>query len=166
MSVWAPKRYDKLYLVMMWRSKSGSWWTARREASWRVVDEREGSRASLESCENTRKRRRESLRGGSVHMNVSSRATTATWSSKMLEAPRIPCGGEPRTGHPTGSPTKSGPTTRWYVDCVSIWIYACADVTLNLRRVQISPSICVVVDDEYDRNHISPSHVAEFCCSC
>ena len=40
MSVWAPKRYDKLYLVMMWRSKSGSWWTARREASWRVVDER------------------------------------------------------------------------------------------------------------------------------
>ncbi len=25
--------------------------------------------------------------------------------------------------------------------------------------MQISPSICVVADDEYDRNHLSPSHV-------
>ena len=40
-NVWAPKRYNKLYLIMSWRSKSGSWWAARRGASWRVVDERE-----------------------------------------------------------------------------------------------------------------------------
>ena len=102
----------------------------------------------------TRKRRREDLRGGSMHMNVSSQATTATWSSKMLNAPRIPCGGEPRTGRPTGCPTNAGPTARWDAVCVSIWEYVYADITLNLRRVQISPSICVVADDEYDRNHI------------
>ena len=72
-----------------------------------------------------------------------------------------PVRGEPRTGRPTGCLTKPGPTARWYVACMSIWIYVCADVTLDLHRVQISPSICVVVDDEYDRNHLSPSHVAE-----
>ena len=132
----------------------------------------------------TRKRRREALRGGSMHMNVSSRTTTATWFSKMsgllseqeasiqeislmLKAPRIPCGANPARDIPPAVRTKPGPTTRWYVDCVSIWIYACADVTLNPRHVQISSSICVVVgDDAYDRNHISPSHVAEFRCSC
>ena len=37
----APERYHKLYLVTVSRSKSGSWWAARRGASWRVVDERE-----------------------------------------------------------------------------------------------------------------------------
>ena len=42
---------------------------------------------------------------------------------------------------------------------VEIWIYAYADITLNLRRVQMSPSICVVADDEYDRDHMSPSRV-------
>ena len=42
---------------------------------------------------------------------------------------------------------------------VEIWIYAYADITLNLRHVQISPSICVVADDEYDQNHLSPSRV-------
>ena len=42
---------------------------------------------------------------------------------------------------------------------VEIWIYAYADITLNLRCVQMSPSICVVADDEYDRNHLSPSRV-------
>ena len=68
-----------------------------------------------------------------------------------------PVRGEPRTGRPTGCPTYAGPTARW--DAVYMWIYACADVTLNLRRVQISPSICVVADDEDDRNHLSPSHV-------
>ena len=94
-----------------------------------------------------------------MHMNVSSQATTATWSSKMLNAPRIPCGGEPRTGRPTGCLTKAGPTARWDAVCVSIWIYAYADITLNLRHVQISPSICVMADDVYDRNHVSPSRV-------
>ena len=36
----APKRDKKLYLVTVSRSRSGSWRSARREASWRVVDER------------------------------------------------------------------------------------------------------------------------------
>ena len=43
--------------------------------------------------------------------------------------------------------------------CMRVWIYAYADITLNLRCVQMSPSICVVADDEYDRNHSSPSRV-------
>ena len=67
--------------------------------------------------------------------------------------------GEPRTGRPTGCPTNAGPTARWDAVCVSIWEYVYADITLNLRRVQISPSICVVADDEYDRNHLSPSRI-------
>ena len=124
----------------------------------------------------TRKRRREALRSGSVHMNVSSRTTTATWSSKMsgllseqeasiqetsldVESAPDPVRGEPRTGRPTGCQIQAGPTARWDTVCVSIWIYAYADITLNLRRVQMSPSICVVADDEYDRNHRSPSRV-------
>ena len=74
--------------------------------------------------------------------------------------------GEPRTGRPTGCPTKAGPTARWDAVCMSIWIYACADITLNLRRVQISPSICVVADDEDDRDHLSPSRVSAAVAGC
>ena len=107
----------------------------------------------------TRKRRREALRSGSVHMNVSSRTTIATWSSRMLKAPRIPCGANPaRDVPPAARPKPARPPGGMLYAC-RIWIYAYADITLNLRRVQISPSICVVADDEYDRNHLSPSHV-------
>ena len=143
MCVRAPKRYHKLYLVTVWRSKSGSWRAARREASWRVVDERgdhglseqrEGSRPSLESCEGTRKRRRESLRGGSVHMNVSSRATIATWSSMMLKAPRIPREADPaRDIPPAVRPSPARPPGGMLIAC-----------RYGYMHVQMSPSTCVV----------------------
>ena len=95
----------------------------------------------------TRKRKREALRSGSVHMNVSSRTTTATWSSRMLKAPRIPCGANPaRDVPPAARPMPARPPGGM------LYAYRC------MRR-QMSPSICVVADDEYDRNHISPSHV-------
>ena len=80
----------------------------------------------------TRKRRREDLRGGSMHMNVSSRATTATWSSKMLNAPRIPCGANPaRDVPPAARPMPARPPGGMlYAD--------------RCMRRQMSPSICVV----------------------
>ena len=146
----------------------------RRRGTGRIADERgdhavqlgrEGCRTSLESRENEKAKTRSSPWRVGAHERLKPSYDCDLVFDDVEGAPD-PVRGEPRTEHPTGCPTKSGPTTRWYVDCVSIWIYACADVTLNLRRVQVSPSICVVVDDGYDRNHISPSHVAEFCCSC
>ncbi len=50
-----------------------------------------------------------------------------------VEGAPDPVRGEPRTGRPTGCPTKAGPTARWDAVCMSIWIYAYADITLNLR---------------------------------
>ena len=91
-----------------------------------------------------------------MHMNVSSRATTATWSSRMKKAPRIPCGANPaRDVPPAARPMPARPPGGMLN---AYWICACADITLNLRRVQISPSICMVADDEDDRNHLSSLH--------
>ena len=82
----------------------------------------------------TRKRRRGALRGGSVHMNVSSRATIATWSSRMLKAPRIPCGANPaRDVPPAARPMPARPPGGM--------LYA---YRYEYMRMQISPSICVV----------------------
>ena len=57
----APKRYEKLYLVTMSKSKSGSWQTAKvrscRRRTWRSC---EGCRTSLESCEDEKAKTRRS----------------------------------------------------------------------------------------------------------
>ena len=57
----APKRYEKLYLVTMSKSKSGLWQTAKvsscRRRTWRSC---EGCRTSLESCEDEKAKTRRS----------------------------------------------------------------------------------------------------------
>ena len=74
--------------------------------------------------------------GGSVHKNVSIKSS---YDVDLVlvegEGAPDPVRGEPRTGRPTGCLTKPGPTARWYVACMSIWIYVYA---------QMSPSICIV----------------------
>ena len=150
----APKRYEKLYLVTMSKSKSGSWQTAKvrscRRRTWRSC---EGCRTSLESCEDEKAKTRRSPWRVGAHERLKSNydcdlvvdvledsiSLQEVLTVDDVEGAPDPVRGEPRTGHPTGCPTKPGPTARWYVDCVSIWIYACADVTLNPRRMQISP---------------------------
>ena len=119
---------------------------------------REGCRTSLKSRENEKAKTRSSpWRVGAQERVKPSYDCDLVFED--VEGAPDPVRGEPRTGRPTGCPTNAGPTTRWDAVCVSTWIYAYADITLNLRGVQISPSICVVADDEYDRNHLSPSHV-------
>ena len=57
----APKRYEKLYLVTVSKSKSGLWQTAKvsscRGRTWRSC---EGCRTSLESCEDEKAKTRRS----------------------------------------------------------------------------------------------------------
>ena len=57
----APKRYEKLYLVTVSKSKSGLWQTAKvrscRRRTWRSC---EGCRTSLESCEDEKAKTRRS----------------------------------------------------------------------------------------------------------
>ena len=119
---------------------------------------REGCRTSLESHEDEKAKTRSSPWRVDAHERLKP-SYDCDLVFEDVECAPDPVRGEPRTGRPTGCPTKAGPTARWDTVCVSIWIYAYADITLNLRRVQMSPSICVVADDEYDRNHLSPSRI-------
>ena len=119
---------------------------------------REGCRTSLESCEDEKAKTRRSPWRVGAHERLKPNYDCDLVFEADEGAPD-PVRGEPRTGRPTGCQIQAGPTARWDTVCVSIWIYAYADITLNLRHVQMSPSICVVADDEYDRNHSSPSRV-------
>ena len=74
------------------RCRSPSQGCGRRRRSARVADERGDHVKDAERLWNpvkTRKRRREGLHGGSVHMNVSSRTTTATWLSMYSKTPSV-----------------------------------------------------------------------------
>ena len=119
---------------------------------------REGCRTSLESREDEKAKTRRSPWRVGAHERLKSNYDCDLVFEADEGAPD-PVRGEPRTGRPTGCQIRAGPTARWDTVYMSIWIYAYADITLNLRCVQMSPSICVVADDEYDRNHSSPSRV-------
>ena len=94
---------------------------------------REGCRTSLESRENEKAKTRSSPWRVGAHERLKPSYDCDLVVDDVEGAPD-PVRGEPRTGRPTGCPTKAGPTTRWDAVCVSIWIYAYADITLNLRR--------------------------------
>ena len=137
----APKRYEKLYLVTMSKSKSGSWQTAKvrscRRRTWRSC---EGCRTSLESCEDEKAKTRRSPWRVGAHDRLKPNYDCDLVFEDDESAPD-PVWGEPHTGRPTGCPTKPGPTARWYVDCMlNICVCGChpqsasyADITLNLH---------------------------------
>ena len=131
----APKRYEKLYLVTMSKSKSGLWQTAKvrscRRRTWRSC---EGCRTSLESCEDEKAKTRRSPWRVGAHERLKSNYDCDLVFEADEGAPD-PVRGEPRTGRPTGCQIRAGPTARWDTVCMSKYGY---------MRMQISPSICVV----------------------
>ena len=127
----APKRYEKLYLVTMSKSKSGSWQTAKvrscRRRTWRSC---EGCRTSLESREDEKaKTRRSPWRVGALERLKSNYDCDLVFEAD--EGAPDPVRGGPRTGHPTCCTTKQGPTARWYMYGD---MNMHADLTLNLHR--------------------------------
>ena len=146
----APKRYEKLYLVTVSKSKSGSWQTAKvrscRRRTWRSC---EGCRTSLESCEDEKAKTRRSPWRVGAHERVKSNydcdlvvdvlgdsiSLQEVLTVDDVEGAPDPVRGGPRTGRPTGCQIRAGPTARWDTVCMSKYGY---------MRMQISPSICVV----------------------
>ena len=175
----APKRYEKLYLVTMSKSKSGSWQTAKvrscRRRTWRSC---EGCRTSLESCEDEKAKTRRSPWRVGAHERLKSNydcdlvvdvledsiSLQEVLTVDDVEGAPDPVRGEPRTGRPTGCQIRAGPTARWDTVCMSKYGY---------MRMQISPSICVMC-----RSHPQSAwwqtmntietirHRRVLCCSC